>query len=228
MTHLSLHSRVLYLYFSVQIQISIFAKLSRIQNISWINSQYVAIDSFILSLLSRVIWFLSVRVSFWCRHRKQTCGYRREGEGGVNWESNIETYIFRSDQSLSHVRLFATPWITARQASLSITNSWNSLKLTSIESVMPSSHLILCRPPFLLPPIPLSIRIISNESTVCMRWPWNWSFSFRIIPSKEHPRLISFRMGWLDLFAVQGTLKSPLQHHSSKASIIWHSTLFTV
>ena len=92
MTHLSLHSRVLYLYFSVQIQISIFAKLSRIQNISWINSQYVAIDSFILSLLSRVIWFLSVRVSFWCRHRKQTCGYRREGEGGVNWESNIETY----------------------------------------------------------------------------------------------------------------------------------------
>ena len=114
-------------------------------------------------------------------------------------------------QSLSHVRLFATPWIAAHQASLSITISWSSLKLTSIESVMPSSHLILCRPLFLLPPTPPSIRVFSNESTLRMRWPKYWSFSFSIIPSKEHPGLISFRMDWLDLLAVQGTLKSLLQ-----------------
>ena len=102
----------------------------------------------------------------------------------------------RSDQSLSRVRLFATPWITARQASLSITNSRSSLRLTSIESVMPSSHLILCRPLLLLPPIPPSIRVFSNESTLRMRWPKDWSFSFSIIPSKEIPGLISFRMDW--------------------------------
>ena len=105
----------------------------------------------------------------------------------------------RSDQSLSRVRLLATPWITARQASLSITNSRSSHKLTSIESVLPSSHLILCRPLLLLPPIPPSIRVFSNESTLCMRWPKYWSFSFSIIPSKEIPGLISFRMDWLDL-----------------------------
>ena len=128
--------------------------------------------------------------------------------------------IISSVQSLSHVQLFATPWIAARQASLSITISRSSLKLTSIESVMPSSHLILCRPLFLLPPIPPSIRAFSNESTLRMRWPKYWSFSFSIIPSKEHPGLISFRMDWLNLFAVQGTLKSLLQHHSSKASIL--------
>ena len=116
----------------------------------------------------------------------------------------------RSDQSLSRVRLFATPWIAARQASLSITNSRSSLRLTSIESVMPSSHLILCRPLFLLPPIPPSIRVFSNESTLPMRWLEYWSFSFSIIPSKEIPGLISFRMDWLDLLAVQGTLKSLL------------------
>ena len=125
----------------------------------------------------------------------------------------------QSVQSLSHFRLFATPWIAAGQASLSITNSRSSLKLTSIESVMPSSHLILCRPFLLLPPIPPSIRVFSNESTLHMRWPKYWSFSFSISPSKEHPGLISFRMDWLDLLAVQGTLKSLLQHHSSKASI---------
>ena len=124
---------------------------------------------------------------------------------------------FSSVQSLSHVRLFATPWITACQASLSITNSWSSLRLTSIESVMPSSHLILCRSLLLLPPIPPSIRVFSNESTLPMRWPKYWSFSFSIIPSKEIPGLISFRRDWLDLLAVQGTLKSLLQHHSSKA-----------
>ena len=111
----------------------------------------------------------------------------------------------------------ATPWIAAYQASLSITNTRSSLRLTSIESVMPSSHLILCRPLLLLPLIPLSIRVFSNESTLCMRWPKYWNFSFSIIPSKEIPGLISFRMDWLDLLAVQGTLKSLLQHHSSKA-----------
>ena len=115
-----------------------------------------------------------------------------------------------SVQSLSCVRLFATPWIAARQASLSITNSRSSHKPTSIESVMPSSHIILCLPLFLLSPIPPSIRVFSNESTLCMRWPKYWSFSFRIIPSKEHPGLISFRMDWLDLLAVQGTLKNLL------------------
>ena len=134
----------------------------------------------------------------------------------------------QSVQSLSRVRLFVTPWTAARQASLSITNSQNSFKLTSIESVMPSSHLILCHPLLLLPPIPPSIRAFSNESTLCMRWPKYWSFSFSIIPSKEHPGLISFRMDWLDLLAVQGTLKSLLQHHSSKASTLWHSAFFTV
>ena len=116
-----------------------------------------------------------------------------------------------SVQSLNRVQLFATPWITARQACLSITISRSSLKLTSIESVMPSSHLILCRPLLLLPPIPTSFRVFSNESILCMRWPKYWSFSARIIPSKEHPELISFRMDWLDLLAVQGTLDSILK-----------------
>ena len=135
---------------------------------------------------------------------------------------------FSSVQSLSRVRLFATPWIAARQASLSITISRSSLRLTSIESVMPSSHLILCCPLLLLPPIPPSIRVFSNESTLCMRWPKYWSFSFSISPSKEHPGLISFRMDWLDLLVVQGTLKSLLQHHSSKTSILRHSAFFIV
>ena len=142
--------------------------------------------------------------------------------------TNYSDYQFCSVQFLSHVRLFTTPWIAACQASLSITNSRSSLKLMSIESVMPSSHLILCRPILLLPPIPPSIRVFSNESTLCMRWPKYWSFSLSISPSKEHPRLISFRMDWLDLLAVQGTLKSLLQHHSSKASILRHSAFFTV
>ena len=135
---------------------------------------------------------------------------------------------FSSVQSLSCVRLFATPWIAACQASLSINNFRNSLKLTSIKSVMPFSYLILCHPLFLLPSIPPCIRVFSNESTLCMRWPKYWSFSFSIIPSKEHPGLISFRMDWLDFLAVQGTLRSLLQHHSSKASILQCSTFFTV
>ena len=133
-----------------------------------------------------------------------------------------------SVQSLSSVQLFATPWITACQASLSITSSWSLLKLMPIELVMPSSHLILCRPLLLLPPVPPSIRVFSNKSTLRMRWPKYWNFSFSISPSNEHPGLISFRMDWLDLLAVQGTLKSLLQHHSSKASMLWHSTFFTV
>ena len=131
-----------------------------------------------------------------------------------------------SVQLLSRVLLFATPWMAARQASLSVTISWSSLKLTSIELMMPSSHLILCCPLLLLPSIPPSIRLFSNESTLHMRWPKYWSFSFSIIPSKERTGLISFRMDWLDLLAVQGTLKSLLQHHSSKESILRRSAFF--
>ena len=140
----------------------------------------------------------------------------------------LQLYEFSSVQLLSRVWLFATPWIAACQASLFTTNSWSSLKLTSIELMMPSRHLILCRPLLLLPPIPPSIRVFSNESTPRMRWPKYWSFSFSISPSKEIPGLISFRMDWLDLLAVQGTLKSLLQHHSSKASILWHLVFFMV
>ena len=133
-----------------------------------------------------------------------------------------------SVQSLSRVRPFATPWIAARQASLPITNSRSSLKLRSIESVMPSSHFILCCPLLLLLPTPPSIWVFSNESTLCMRWLKYWSFNFIISPSNEHPGLISFRIDWLGLLAVQGTLKSLLQHHSSKASILRCSAFFTV
>ena len=127
-------------------------------------------------------------------------------------------FPFRSAQLLSLVRLFATPWITARQASLSITNSQSSLKLTSIELVMPASHLILYRPLILLPLFPRSIRVFSKESTLCMRWPKYWSFSLSISPFNEQSELVSFRMVWLDLLETQGTIKSLLQHHSSKAS----------
>ena len=124
--------------------------------------------------------------------------------------------------------LCMNPWIAACQASLSITNSRSLLKLMPNESVMPSSHFILCHPLLLLPPIPPSIRVFSNESTLRIRWPKYWSFSFGISPSNEHPGLISFRMDWLDLLAVQGTLKSLLQYHCSKASILRHSAFFTI
>ena len=135
--------------------------------------------------------------------------------------------MFSSFQSLSRVWLFVTPWTAAHQASLSITNSWSLFKLMSIESVMPSNHLILCRP--LLPPSILpSIRVFSNESALHIRWPKYWSFSFSISPSNKFSGLISFRMDWLDLLAVQGTPKSLLQHHSSKAPILQHSAFFTV
>ena len=141
---------------------------------------------------------------------------------------NLSHHQFSSVQSLSRVWVFETPWIAAHQASLSITNSRSSLRLTSIVLVMPSKHLILCRPLLLLPSITPSIRVFSNEATVLMRWPKYWSLSFSISPSKEHRGPIFFRMDWLDLLAVQGTLKSLLQHHSSKASILWLSAFFTV
>ena len=135
---------------------------------------------------------------------------------------------FSSVQSLSRVQLFETPWITAYQASLSITSSQSSLKLMSIESVMPSSHLILCCPLLLPSSIFPSMRVFSNESVLHIMWSKYWHFSFRISPSNEHSGLISFRMDWLDLLAIQRTLKSLLQHYSSKASIVWCSAFFIV
>ena len=136
--------------------------------------------------------------------------------------------MFSSVQLLSRVQLCVTPWTTAHQASLSITNSQSLLKFISTESVMPSNHLILCHLLLLLPLTFPSIRVFSNESALCIRWPKYWNFSFIVSPSNEHPGLISFRMDWLDLLAVQGTLKSLLQHHSSKASILWCSGFFIV
>ena len=146
--------------------------------------------------------------------------------GSFNERSSI--LPFSSVQLLSHVQLFETPWIAACQASLSITNSQSLLKLMSIESVMLSSHLILCRPLLLPPSVFPSIRVFSNKSVLLIRWPKYWSLSFSISPSNEHPGLISFRMDWLDLLAVQGTLKNLLQHHSSKASILLCSTFFII
>ena len=143
-------------------------------------------------------------------------------------EGELWPTYFSSVQSLSRVRLYATPWTTAPQAFLSITNSHSPPKPMSIESMKPSNHLILYRPLFLLPSIFASIRVFSNESALCIRWSKYWSFSFNIRPSNEKSGLISFRMDWLDLLAVQGTLKSLLQHHSSKASILWCSAFFTV
>ena len=133
-----------------------------------------------------------------------------------------------SVQSLSRVCLFVTPWTAAHQASLSITNSWSLLKFMSIESVMPFNHLILCRPLLLLPSVFPSIRVFSSESVLHIKWPKYWNFSFSISPSIEYSGFISFGMDWLDLLAVQGTLKSLFQHHSSKASILWHSAFFMV
>ena len=134
----------------------------------------------------------------------------------------------QSVQSLSHVRLFVTPWTVACQASLSLTSFWSLPKLMSIDSMIPSNHLILCRPLLIPPSIFPSIRVFSDESVLLLRWPKYWSFSFSISPSNEHSGLISFRMDCLDLFAVQGTLQSLLQHHISKASVLQHSAFFTV
>ena len=136
--------------------------------------------------------------------------------------------MLSSVQSLSRVQLFVTPWTAAHQASLSITNYWSLLKLTAIELVMPSNHLILCFPLLLLPSKFSSVKVFSNQSALRIRWPKYWSFSFSFSTSNEYSGLISFRMDWLDLLAVQGTLKSLLQHHSSKASILQHSVFFMV
>ena len=157
-------------------------------------------------------------------------GFSRQENAGVGSHfllhyMNIQFSWF---QSLRHVWLFVTPWTSARQASLSVTNSQSLPKLMSIESVMPSNHLILCHPLIFLPSVFPSIRVSSNESVLRMRWPKYWSFSFSINPSSDHPGLISFRMDWLNLLAVQGTLKNLLQHHSSKASILRHSAFFIV
>ena len=138
----------------------------------------------------------------------------------------LQAIVSQWVQSFSWVWLFATPWTAAHRASLSITNSWSLLKLMSRESVMPSNHLILCHPLLLLPSVFPSIRVFSNESAVCIRWPKYWSFSFSISPYNEHLGLSSFSMDWLDLLAVQETLKSLLQHHTSKASILQHSALW--
>ena len=142
------------------------------------------------------------------------------------FRNSLDWVQFSSVQSLSRVWLFATPWIAAHQVTLFITNSRSLPKLMSIESVMPSSHLILCHPLLLLPSIPPSIRVFSSESVLCIRWPKYWSFSFNISPSNEYSWLISFTMDWLDLLAVQRTLKSLLQHHSSRASILRRSAFF--
>ena len=152
---------------------------------------------------------------------------------GLSWEQRLNIsaeHIFFSSsvQSLSSVWLFATPWTTACKASLSITNSQSLLKLMSIESVMPSNHLVLCFPLLLPPSIFPSIRIFSNESVLRIRWSKYWSFSFSISPSNEYSGLISFMIYWLDLQDIQGTLKSLLQHHSSKASVLWRSAFFIV
>ena len=144
------------------------------------------------------------------------------------WELLSSPSQFSSVQSLSHVWLFATPWTAAHQSSLSITNSQSLLRLMSVESVMPSNYLILCHPLLLLPSVFPSIRIFSNESALRIRWPKYWSFSFNISHCNEHPGLIPFRINWLDLLAVQGTLKSLLQHHSSKASILLHLAFFVI
>ena len=185
-----------------------------------------------MTFVSRIYWStsfhhaLSEKVHSGLPYKQHL--YPRRTQSYSLWDRTLTSVQFSSVQSLSHVQLFATPWIAARQASLSITNSRSSLKFTYIESVMSSSHLILCGRLYLLPPIPPSIRDSSNESTLRMRWLKYWSFSYSIIPSKEHSGLISCRMDWLDLLAVQGTLKSLLQPHSSKASILRRSAVFTL
>ena len=209
-----------------------------------IHSWLILCDPMVCNQLASVHGILHAKILEWVamsssrgssRPRDQTqvsyfsCLGRRFFTTITTWEAIvIHSVQFSSVQWLSRVRLFVTPWIAACQASPSITSSRNLLKLMSIESVTPPSHLILCHPLLLLPPTPPSIRVFSNESTLRMRWPKYWSFNFNISPSNEHPGLISFRMDWLDLFAVQGTLKSLLQHHSSKASVLRCSAFFMV
>ena len=163
--------------------------------------------------------------SQWLRHRGNPRVHWQMNVSAKSWYVHTVTY---SVQSLSRVQLFATPWTAARQGSLSITNSRGLLKLMFIESVMPSNHLILCHPLLLPPSIFPNTRVFSTESVLHSRWPKGWRFSFSISPSNEYSEWISFRIDWLDLLAVQGTLKSLLQHHSSKASILQHSAFFIV
>ena len=172
---------------------------------------------------TRATWKSSGRVS--PRGRYTAGESKKQCEILKHWPGEA---TLSSLQSLSRVLLFVTPWTTVCQASLSITNSRNLPKPMSIESVMPSNHLFLCHPLLLLPSTFPRIRVFSNESTLCMKWPQYWSFSLSISPSYEHPGLISFRMDWLDLLSFQGTLKRLLQHHSSKASILQHSAFFIV
>ena len=188
-----------------------------------------ALDFFLFLLVEHVQgssmwWQVSVLHSFWWPSNIPLGGYITFCLA-ICW---CRFHFFNSVQSLSHVRLFATPWIVAHQACLSITNSQSLLKLTSIKSVMPSNRLILCCSLLLLPSIFASIRFFSNESVLHIRQPKYWSFSFSISPSNEYSGLISFRIDWLDLLDVQGTLKSLLQHHSSKDSILWSSVFFMV
>ena len=177
-------------------------------------------------------------ISFWLKRKATPLSYLLKYRGSFDFTSckifqaslrmTECLQCFNSVHLLSHVQLFATPWTAAHQAFLSITNSWSLFKLISIESVMPSNHLILCHPLLLPPSIFPSIRVFSNESILGIRWSKYWSFSFSISPSNEYSGLISFRMDGLDLLVVQRTLKSLLQHHSSKASILWHSAFFIV
>ena len=162
-----------------------------------------------------------VLLCWFCSHYWIDISTFRKGNNHIN-KASVQ---FRS---LSHVWLFMTPWTSARQASLSITNSWGSLRFKPLESVMPSSHLILCHPLLLLPSVLPRIRVFSNESLLPIRWPKYWSFSFSISPSDEHSGLVSFRIDWFDLLAVQGTLKSLLQHHNLKVSILQCSAFFIV
>ena len=185
----------------------------------------------VLHSICQQIW----KTQQWPQDRKRTVFISIPKKGNAKECSNYCTIAlisqaskFSSIQSLSHVRHFSTPGISSHQTFLFISNSQSLPKLMSIELIMTSSHLILCRPLLFLPPIPPSVRVFSNESTLCMRWPKYWSFSFNISPSNEHPGLISFRMDWFDLPAVQGTLKSLFQHYSSKASILWCSAFFTI
>ena len=178
---------------------------------------------YMLTAYAFPIWISEIR-------SQQAIKKENERKRADSKQPNILSAQFSSVHLLSRVRLFVTPWIAACQVSLSITNSQSSPKLMYIESMMPSSHLLLCCSLLLLPPIPPSIRVFSNESSGSfhMRWPKYWSFSLSISPSNEHTRLVCFRMDWLDLLTVQGTLKSLLQHHSSKASIFQRSAFFTV
>ena len=174
---------------------------------------------------SQADWFLQLKM----RTCFKTTIYKgRYTESQYTFEKKFNNINHQLVQLFSRVQLFVIPWTAAHQASLSITNSWSLLKLMSIELVMPSNHLIFCCPLSLLPSIFPSIRVFSDESVLHIRWPKYWSFSFSISPSNEYSGLISFRMDWLDLLTVQGTLKSLLQHHSSKASILWCSVFFTI